>query len=266
MIKKYISIVFAFFLLGCSTSHESQSTNSTINPADRYPWVPADENEIEKRHILQGELDEIEKKIESQYLKLEALDSDEIEIRGKIKIIIPEIASIDTTISSMIDEENYRIDNLDQQIKDIRQKNKASSITLGNLSKKIKPDPIFSSDKYISAFTHFKKGRYFKSANLFKRALASNPPYELTDNLLFGLGISHYRLGNISMVSNPLTRLISEYPKSEKWYMAHMVLALTHYKKREKSQALQIIENGMKKKPPYFIRKMFKNLTQLIQK
>jgi len=45
-----------------------------------------------------------------------------------------------------------------------------------------------------------------------------------------------------------------------------LVLALTHYKKREKSQALDVLEKGLKKNPPYFIRSMFMNLTQLIQR
>jgi len=266
MLKKYISIVFAFFLWGCSMSPITKSIDSNINPADRHSWVPADDHEIEQRYMLQGEFDEIEKKIESQFLKLETLGSDEMNIRAKIKIIIPDIASMDTNILSLIDEESQRVDNLGQQLNDINEKNKISDMAVKNLGKIIKPDSIFSSEKYNSAFIQFRKGHYFKSANLFKKALTSNPPYELTDNILFGLAISHYRLGNISKVSTPLSRLISDYPNSEKWYMSHMVLALTHHKKREKSQALHILEKGLKKNPPYFIREMFKNLAQLIQR
>ena len=48
--------------------------------------------------------------------------------------------------------------------------------------------------------------------------------------------------------------------------MSHLVLALSLYKEREKSQALHILQNGLKKKPPHFIRSMFMNLSQLIQK
>ena len=96
--------------------------------------------------------------------------------------------------------------------------------------------------------------------------IISNPPYLVTDNILFGLAMSQYRLGNISKVSKPLSRLISEYPNIEKWYMSHLVLALSLYKKREKSQALHILENGLKKNPPHLIRAMFMNLSQLIQK
>jgi hypothetical protein len=48
--------------------------------------------------------------------------------------------------------------------------------------------------------------------------------------------------------------------------MSHLVLALSLYKKREKSQALHILQNGLKKNPPHLIRAMFMNLSQLIQK
>jgi len=48
--------------------------------------------------------------------------------------------------------------------------------------------------------------------------------------------------------------------------MSHLILALTHHKKREKSQALHVLEKGLQKESPYFIRSMFMNLAQLIQR
>jgi len=48
--------------------------------------------------------------------------------------------------------------------------------------------------------------------------------------------------------------------------MSHLVLALSLYKKREKSQALHILQSGFNKNPPHFIKSMFINLSQLIQK
>ena len=249
---------------GCSVSPQSQSIDSRINSADRHIWIPADENELEQRRILQARFDEIEKEIESLFLRLDVLDLDEINMRGGIKKTTPNIDSMDTTVSGMIKFEESRVNNLGQQLDDVRQNNKTFESEIERLSKTIKLDPVFSSREYIDAFVSFRKGRYANSANLLRKALQSNPPYELTDNLLFGLGMSQYRLGNISKVSKPLSRLISKYPDSEKWYMSHLVLALSHYKKREKSQALYILQKGLKKNPPYFIRTMFMNLNKLI--
>ena len=266
MIKKLILIFFVSFLFGCSVSSQSQSINSSINTADRHIWIPADENELEQRRILQAKFDEIEKEIESLFLKLDVLDSDEINMRGGTKKIPADMESMDTTVSGMIKQEESRANNLGQQLDHVRRNNKIFDSEIEKLNQTIMLDPVFSSSEYIDAFVSFRKGQYANSANLFRKALQSNPPYKLTDNLLFGLGISQYRLGNISKVSKPLSRLISEYPDSEKWYMSHLVLALTHYKKREKSQALYVLQKGLKKNPPYFIRSMFMNLNKLIHK
>ena len=266
MIKKWILILFVPFLFSCSVSPQSQSTASIINTADRQIWVPADANELEQRRILQARFDEIEKDIESLFLRLDVLGSDEINMRGGIKKIPPDIESMGKTVLGMIKQEESRVNNLGQQLDDVRQNNKIFDSEIERLNQTIKPDPVFSSRDYVDAFLSFRKRQYAKSANLFRKALQSNPPYELTDNLLFGLGMSQYRLGNISKVSKPLSRLISKYPDSEKWYMSHLVLALTHYKKREKSQALYVLQKGLKKNPPYFIRSMFMNLNKLIQK
>ena len=266
MIKKLFFIFFASFLSGCLVSPQSQSIDSRINSADRHIWIPADENELEQRRILQARFDEIEKEIESLFLRLDVLDLDEINMREGIKKTTPNIDSMDTTVSGMIKFEESRVNNLGQQLDDVRQNNKTLESEIERLSKTIKLDPVFSLREYIDAFVSFRKGRYANSANLLRKALQSNPPYELTDNLLFGLGMSQYRLGNISKVSKPLSRLISKYPDSEKWYMSHLVLALSHYKKREKSQALYILQKGLKKNPPYFIRSMFMNLNKLIHK
>ena len=266
MIKKLILIFFVSFLIGCSASSLSQSTNSRINTADRQIWIPADENDLEQSRILQARIDDIEKNIESLFLRLDVLGSDEINMRGGIKKIHPDIESMDKAVSGMIKQEESRVNNLGQQLDDVRQNNKIFDSEIERLNQTITLDPVFSSRDYVDAFLSFRKRQYAKSANLFRKALQSNPPYELTDNLLFGLGMSQYRLGNISKVSKPLSRLISEYPDSEKWYMSHLVLALTHYKKREKSQALYVLQKGLKKNPPYFIRSMFMNLNKLIQK
>ena len=264
MIKKLFFIFFVSFLSGCSVTPQTQSINSSINTADRHIWIPADDNELEQRRILQAKFDKIEKEIESLFLSLDVLGPGEINMRGRTKKITTDIESMDTTVSAMIKQEESRVNNIGQQLDDVSRNNKIFDSEIERLNQTIKLDPVFSSSEYIDAFVSFKKGQYTTSANLFRKALQSNPPYELTDNLLFGLGISQYRLGNISKVSKPLSRLISEYPDSEKWYMSHLVLALTHYKKREKSQALDFIQKGLKKNPPYFIRSMFMNLNKLI--
>jgi hypothetical protein len=47
--------------------------------------------------------------------------------------------------------------------------------------------------------------------------------------------------------------------------MSHVILALTNYRQREKSQALYVLDQGLKRNPPYFIRSVMQNLMDLIQ-
>lgn len=265
MIKKYVLIISVFFLFGCSIGPQVQTIDTSINLADRDVWVPADAEDLEQRRIRQAQFDGIEKEIEDLFLRLETTGSKEAAIRGETKDFIPQIGTLEATMVGMIADERNRKDNLGKELKDVRLGNKNIDSQVEKLNRVIKPDPVFSIKKYISAFNYFRKGRYIKSAHLFEKSLASNPPYSLTDNILFGLGMSHYKLGSISRVSEPLSRLIVEYPDSEKWYISHVMIALAHQKKREKSQALHVLEQGLKKEPPYFIRSMILNLIDLIQ-
>ena len=266
MIKKFILFFLLIFAYACSFNPQSGTTDSGINSADRHIWIPSDEDELENRRVLQLRFDEIESKIEALFLKIDSLNSNEITMREGAKKVLPDIATMDTTLSAMINKEKDRVGELGKNIETVNSKKKILKSEADLLDRTIKPDPVFMPKDYINAFIHFRKGHYAKSSSLFRKTLKSNPPYALTDNILFGLGMSNYRLGNISKVSSPLSRLISEYPESEKWYMSHLILGLSFYHKREKSQALHILESGLKKNPPHFIRSMFINLTQTIQK
>ena len=265
MIKKSILIISVLLFFGCSIGPQARTMDISINPADRDVWVPADTEDLEQRRVRQAQFDGIEKRIEDLFLNLETASSKEAAIRGETKDFIPKIETFEANIVGRITDERNRKASLGKELKDIRLGNKNVDSQVEKLNRIIKPDPVFSVKKYINAFNYFRNGQYIKSARLFKRSLASNPPYSLTDNILFGLGMSHYKLGNISRVSEPLSRLIAEYPDSEKWYMSHVMIALVHQKKREKSQALHVLKQGLKKKPPYFIRSVMLNLIDLIQ-
>ena len=157
MIKKLILIFFVSFLFGCSVSSQSQSNNSSINTADRHIWIPADENELEQRRILQARFDAIEKEIEALFLRLDVLGSDEINMRGGIKKVIPDIESMDTTVSGMIKQEESRANNLGQQLDHVKRNNKIFDSEIERLNQTIKLDPVFSSSEYIDAFVSLRK-------------------------------------------------------------------------------------------------------------
>ena len=265
MFKIYIFIVLIVIIFGCFAGLSDKSEYLYINTADRNVWTPADKEELENRRFIQKRFNQIEKEIENLFMNFDVIASMETNLHdGAIKVT-PKINSLESGMVGMIASENNRKNVLGKEILELKEVNIDLNSKVNKLSSIIKPDPVFSTIKYRNALNYFKNGKYIQSAKIFKQSLISNPPYSVKDNLLFGLGMSHYKLGNISLVSKPLSRLIKEYPDSEKWFMSHVILALTNYRQREKSQALYVLDQGLKKNPPYFIRSVMQNLIDLIQ-
>ena len=71
-----------------------------------------------------------------------------------------------------------------------------------------------------------------------------NPPYFVIDNILFGLGLSYFKMNKFSEAMGALTRVIEEHPRSDKWFMAHVVLGLAHERNAEKKSSVPFIRKG----------------------
>ena len=265
MIKNYIFIVLIVTIYGCFAGIPEKSEYPYINPSDRNAWIPADKEDLENRRFIQRSVNKIEKEIESLFMNFEVIVSMETNVHDGVIKVAPKIDSLESSMVGMIDSEKNRKDDLGKELSQLKKVNIDLNSKVNDLSGIIKPDPVFSTTKYRNALNYFRNGKYLLSAKIFKKSLISNPPYSVKDNLLFGLGMSHYKLGNISLVSKPLSRLIKEYPDSEKWFMSHVILALTNYRQREKSQALYVLDQGLKRNPPHFIRSVMQNLIDLIQ-
>jgi len=265
MIKNYIFIVLIIIIFGCFAGLPEKSDYSYINPADRNIWMPADKEDLEHRRFIQKRFNHIEKEIENLFINFDAIVSMETNLRDEAIEVSPKIDSLESGMVGVIAFEKNRKDDIGKELSELKKINIDLNSEVNKLSGIIKPDPVFSTIKYRKALNYFKNGKYIQSAKIFKKSLISNPPYLVKDSLLFGLGMSHYKLGNISRVSKPLSRLIKEYPDSEKWFMSHVILALTNYRQRERSQALYVLDQGLKRNPPYVIRSVMQNLIDLIQ-
>ena len=64
--------------------------------------------------------------------------------------------------------------------------------------------PVFSRKKYINTFHHFRKGQFDNSDLSFKKSPQLNPPYFVIDNILFGLGLSYFKMNKFSEAMGPL--------------------------------------------------------------
>lgn len=263
MIKKFIFSIALLSLCACAMGPQKQVIDPSINPADRHIWVPADEEDLENRRLRQAELDGIANEIETLFLRFETVISSESNLRESTKDFIPEIGSFASDVSAQIEKERKRREALGEELAGVRSSKEQIDKQVAKLNE-VKPVIVFSRKNYITAFHHFRKGQYKKSALLFKKSLQQNPPHSLIDNILFGLGISYFKMNKFPETIRSLKRVIEEYPRSDKWFMSHVMLGLTHDKNAEKSQALYILEKALKNNPPHTIRSMIDKIINLV--
>ncbi len=176
---------------------------------------------------------------------------------------IPEISSLYSGISDQISDEQKRRGALGQELAGVRSSKENIDKQVAKLNE-IEVVPVFPRKKYINTFHHFRKGQFDKSALSFKKSPQLNPPYFVIDNILFGLGLSYFKMNKLSEAMGALTRVIEEHPRSDKWFMAHVVLGSAHERNAEKSQAFHILEKALSQNPPTAIRSLIDRLINLV--
>ena len=70
MLKKIILTVLSLSFYACGNLPNGKTTDPSINLADRHIWIPADEEDLEKRRLLQTHFDGIADNIETLFHRL----------------------------------------------------------------------------------------------------------------------------------------------------------------------------------------------------
>ena len=165
MIKKNTLLFLSLLFFACTFN--SKAIDPSINLADRHVWLPADEEDIEKRRLLQIHLDNIAKEVETLFLNIENIDPKELDMRDKTNDIISEVVSLKSGRSNQIQNESKRISKLSKELGDIRLNQKQINKQVVNLNlapvftKKECCDSLFSycrnsssiSTSYCTSFT-----------------------------------------------------------------------------------------------------------------
>ncbi|MCH8157740.1 MAG: hypothetical protein IID18_08325 [Nitrospinae bacterium] len=262
MSKIFFPAVLLISLIACAGT--SGTGGYKVNPADRHVWVPADEEDLEQRRLRQAELDSIARDVEKLFLKFETIGPGEQELRDSTVAFIPEIQDMESQFTGQISDEQKRREAMGRELAAIRSSKERVETQVAKLTE-VKPVPVFSRKDYLRAFRFFRKGNYEKSVLLFKKNLNHRPPHSLIDNILFGLSVSYFKLKKYPEAIKPLTRVIQEFRRSDKWFLSHIMLGLTHDKNAEKSQALYILDQALKENPPGSVRTLIDRLKNLIQ-
>lgn len=89
---------------------------------------------------------------------------------------------------------------------------------------------------------HFKN--YEKSSQFYKELIERYPKHEIvSDRVLFGAGVAAFETGKrFDWSAKYLSKLVTDYPKSEFYRGAKLWLALSHYNQGEHSKFLETVE------------------------
>jgi TolA-binding protein len=232
-------------------------------PVEVYSWNPPSEDELKLRRFRQHELDKIAADIDMLVMKNQDLQQSLDEMEEKNRQIEAELTKMETEGMAKLAalEEKYKTSQMDSAELNVQKE------TLEERLFKMKQDRInreLSKKNFASAIIFFRDGRYTQSAASFQKALSQNPPGNLVDKMHFGIGSSYFRLKQYPKAVKNLDILYGRFPKSDKWFVASVMLGWIHNNMGEKSKAIYVLENALKNNPPENVKPLLENLMKVV--
>ena len=269
--KKYFTISLLVGLIfssgACSTAPTKAIVKNTRNSVEMYVWSPPDEHELSLRKTRQEMLDRLSRDVEILSLKNQGIDQQTHVFDSKMKQVIADTESFEADFQARIQFKIMQQEHLKHELAQLNlgQKILKTRITTLAAMRHRPKSKVFPRKVYTAAIQLLKEGRFKQSMHKFNVALQNNPPVDLTDNIHFGLATAYYKLSKYSKAIKQLNAIRKYYPEGDKWYMSYVMLGMIHNQKGEKSRALFILNEALKKNPPQNIRKMIDLMLNKIQ-
>lgn len=269
--KKYFTISLLvgliFFSSACSTAPSKAIDQNTGKSVEMYVWSPPDEHELSLRKTRQEMLDSLSRDVEILSLKNQGINQQTHAFDSKMKQVITDTESFKADFLARIKFKKLQQEQLKHELAKLNLgqkilKTRFTTLTAMRHRPKIK---VFPRKVYTTAIRLLRDGRFKQSMHKFNVALQNNPPVDLKDNIHFGLATAYYKMRKYSQAIKQLNAIRKYYPKGDKWYMSHVMLGMIHNLKGEKSRALFILNEALKKNPPQNIRKMINLMLNKIQ-
>ncbi len=260
--KKYFTISLLgglIFSTGACATPPAQPIVEISNPSvEMHAWNPPDEHELSLRKTRQEMLDSLSRDIEILALKNQGIDQQTQVFDSKLKQVKTNTDSFEADFQAKIQFKKKQQEHLKNELAklNIDQNLLKSRFTTLAAMKSRPKAKIYPKHVYTIAIQLLKDGQFKRSMHKFNVALRNNPPKILKDNIHFGLATAYYKLRKYSQAIKQLNTIRKNYPQGDKWYMSHVMLGIIHNQKGEKSRALYILNEALKKNPPKNIRTM----------
>jgi len=269
--KKYFTISLLVGLIfssgACSTTPPKEIDEKNKHSSEMHVWSPPEEYELSLRKTRQEMLDSLSRDIEILSLKHQGIDQQTHAFNSKMKQVLTDTESFEADFQARIQFKKMQQEQLKHELVKLNLDQRILKSRLTTLVA-MRPRPkskIVPRKVYTAAIQLLKDGRFKQSMHKFNVALQNNPPVDLKDNIHFGLATAYYKLRKYSQAIKQLDAIRKNYPKGDKWYISHVMLGMIHNQKGEKSRAIFILNEALKKNPPQNIRKMIDLMLNKIQ-
>ena len=270
--KKYITISLLVGLIfssgACSTAPSKAIEKNTRKSVEMYVWSPPDEHELNLRKTRQKMLDSLSKDVEILSLKNQGIDQQTHAFDSKMKQVMRDTESFEADFQARIKFKKIQQAQFKQELAKLNFDRKILKTRFTSLAAMRSPRPkpkVYPRRVYTAGIQLLKDGRFKQSMHKFNVALQNKPPVDLKDNIHFGLATAYYKMRKYSQAIKQLNAIRKNYPRGDKWYMSHVMLGMIHNQKGEKSRALFILNEALKKTPPPNIRKIIDLMLNKIQ-
>ena len=213
-------------------------------------------------------LDSLSRDVEILSLKNQGIDQQTNAFDSKMKQVMTDTESFEADFLARIKFKKLQQAQLKHELAKLNLDRNILKTRLTTLVAMRSPRPklkIYPRKVYTAGIQLLKDGRFKQSMHKFNVALQNKPPVELKDNIHFGLATAYYKLRKYSQAIEQLNAIRKNYPRGDKWYMSHVMLGMIHNQKGEKSRAIYILNEAMKKNPPPNIRKIIDLMLNKIQ-
>ncbi len=256
-----------FSSVACSTPPSKAIEKKNYRSVEMYVWSPPDERELGLRKTRQDTLDSISRDLEILSFINQGIDQQTTVFVSKLKQIDNNSKEFETDFKRRIQFKKIQQHQLKQELAKLHLDQKLLKARITTLAS-MRPRPkakIYPRKVYTAGIQLLKNGQLKQSMHKFNLALKNNPPVDLRDNIHFGLATAYYKLRKYSKAIKQLDAIRKHYPKGDKWYMSHVMLGMIHNQKGDKSRAIYILNEALKKKPPQNIQKMIDLMLEKIQ-
>ncbi len=256
--------MLGLLITACAGAPEPKEPAIDTSTVEMHIWIPPSQEELEFRKARQRELDAVSDDMRMLVLKQQGLYQQTQALEHAMSWNASRTSAIEAQILEKIAEEEKNNQRLKQEIAFIKASQRLLKENLKS-AYRVPAVPRFTRADYNQAIRLLRDGQYKRSIKKFNQLLLRNPPRALKDNLHFGLATAYYKLRKYSEAVRQWNTIVKKYPAEDKFFMSHVMLGMVHNQKGEKSRALYILNEALKRSPPASVRTLIQQMINQIE-